>query len=75
MQQTQEQFVVHALPYLLHKPQGCGECRYCRSNISVHAVEDERKLVLSVVQGLVWNSPTQITLVKHKNLRTLSHAT
>jgi len=27
-----------ALPYLLDKPYGGGECRYCRSNISVHAV-------------------------------------
>jgi hypothetical protein len=30
---------VPVLLYLLHKPHGCGECRYCRSNIFALAVD------------------------------------
>jgi len=34
-------------PYLLHNPQGCGECRYCRSKyLSMQVVPQEKDIVL-----------------------------
>ncbi len=41
--------IAPALLYLLHNPQGCGECRFCMEQKSVHAVvRGERKCVTRV---------------------------